>query len=199
MKKRLILTITLLFLFNFMIGCSSNVNNNNTTNGNTDDQRIFSSLEGCGGRGSCVPEMKEGRLTGNYIKLGMVKEGEYFEPYFVSPEDACEEGLIAIRHTAPINDSWECWDCDCEFPPHVCTKCGNRRCGIGENKCNCPKDCPEDCSGLGQIGNQHDCCEGLHEIPSGYRDGVIYCTSEVCGDGHCRSVENGDNCPEDCE
>ncbi|MFH1450978.1 MAG: hypothetical protein ABIF92_03280 [archaeon] len=43
------------------------------------------------------------------------------------------------------------------------------------------------------------CCEGLHEISSGYRNGVIYCTAEICGDGNCRSVENMFNCPNDCE
>jgi len=25
----------------------------------------------------------------------------------------------------------------------ICAKCGDSDCGIGENKCNCPADCPE--------------------------------------------------------
>jgi hypothetical protein len=24
----------------------------------------------------------------------------------------------------------------------VCTACGDQSCGLGENRCNCPKDCP---------------------------------------------------------
>lgn len=47
-------------------------------------------------------------------------------------------------------------------------------------------------------GRYGECCEGLHEISSGYRNGVIYCTAEVCGNGACRSVENEWNCAEDC-
>ncbi|MCD6557780.1 MAG: hypothetical protein J7K31_01960, partial [Candidatus Aenigmarchaeota archaeon] len=42
------------------------------------------------------------------------------------------------------------------------------------------------------------CCEGLHEIASGRRDGVVYCTSEVCGNGKCTALENEWNCPQDC-
>jgi hypothetical protein len=44
-----------------------------------------------------------------------------------------------------------------------------------------------------------ECCAGLHEIASGYRNGVTYCTSEVCGNGQCQAKENEWNCSEDCE
>ena len=44
-----------------------------------------------------------------------------------------------------------------------------------------------------------ECCAGLHEISSGYRNGVAYCTSEVCGNGECKALENKWNCPKDCE
>jgi len=87
----------------------------------------------------------------------------------------------------------------------ICRPCGNGICDENENKCNCPEDCEEKCVGEGGIvkspfeGIEKVCCEGLHEIGSGYRNAVAYCTSEVCGDGKCKSVENKYNCPEDCE
>jgi hypothetical protein len=87
----------------------------------------------------------------------------------------------------------------------ICANCGNGICGSGENKCNCPEDCKEeaDCIGDGEIlrdlqGKKGDCCSGLHEISSGYRNGVTYCTSEVCGNGECKALENKWNCSKDC-
>jgi len=61
----------------------------------------------------------------------------------------------------------------------------------------------QECAGEGELADSltmepKQCCEGLHEIGSGYRNGEIYCTSEACGDGNCRSVENELNCEEDC-
>jgi hypothetical protein len=38
----------------------------------------------------------------------------------------------------------------------------------------------------------------LHVIASGYRNNISYCTSEVCGNGECKELENKWNCPEDC-
>ncbi|RLJ04911.1 MAG: hypothetical protein DRP08_00610, partial [Candidatus Aenigmatarchaeota archaeon] len=62
----------------------------------------------------------------------------------------------------------------------------------------------EKCIGDGKIVRKlgyvyGECCEGLHEIASGFRNGVVYCTSEVCGNGKCTALENEWNCPQDCE
>ena len=61
----------------------------------------------------------------------------------------------------------------------------------------------EECIGDGKIVRKlgyvyGECCEGLHEIASGYKNGVVYCTSEVCGNGKCTALENEWNCPQDC-
>ncbi len=61
-----------------------------------------------------------------------------------------------------------------------------------------------DCIGEGEILREFgsvkgQCCAGLHEISSGYRNGIAYCTSEVCGNGECKALENEWNCPKDCK
>jgi len=50
-----------------------------------------------------------------------------------SPE--CCVGLTEILNSQPPN---------CIELNHntICTKCGNKTCGLGENYCNCPNDCP---------------------------------------------------------
>ena len=60
-----------------------------------------------------------------------------------------------------------------------------------------------DCVGDGEtlremVTVNGECCEGLHEISSGYRDGIVFCTSEVCGNGECKAKENPYNCEDDC-
>ncbi len=138
MKKYLLLGMIFLIVFAFLTGCTKEKDEQKSIE-EKDGQRIFSSLEECGGFESCVSEQKNRRLTGNYIKAGKVKEGEYFESIFVPLAEVCEEGLTAVKDTRPTDEG--CDDCDCYPMPHVCTKCGNGNCGITENVCNCPEDC----------------------------------------------------------
>ena len=125
-----------------------------------------------------------------------IKEGEWGWPLAV-----CCEGLKNMGNSRPVNGVCTSY----KNPSFVCTNCGDGKCGLGENYCNCPEDCIEakECVGEGRIVQAFGepkkvCCEGLHEIWSGYRNGVVYCTSEICGDGQCKSVENKLNCPTDC-
>ncbi len=50
-------------------------------------------------------------------------------------EDCCE-GLVPIACAEVFGN--ECIYADCG---HHCTKCGDKNCGLGENRCNCPEDC----------------------------------------------------------
>lgn len=50
----------------------------------------------------------------------------------------CCQGLTAIPLSQSSNE-----ECINSAPPSilVCTRCGDRVCGQGENRCNCPTDC----------------------------------------------------------
>lgn len=95
--------------------------------------------------GNCVREGK------NLVGYGRMDE---YKP--------CCEGLNPISFAAPRNvnrreyykDLWkypiedfEVGDTICDAAPpdnkggFICAKCGNGKCGKGENVCNCPKDC----------------------------------------------------------
>ncbi|MDD5026753.1 MAG: hypothetical protein PHH13_05285 [Candidatus Peribacteraceae bacterium] len=94
---------------------------------------------------------------------------------------------------------------------HICIRCGNGECGKGENRCNCPEDCPSACIQDAQIGHMipppgEECCEGLTLIPNSRpgngdlcvapNDGSFICAQ--CGNGICNQSENRCNCPTDC-
>ncbi len=65
-----------------------------------------------------------------------VPEGQTMPVY---PGYQCCPGLTAISTAKP--DQYG--NCPSQPPlgASVCAKCGNGICGLGENKCNCPKDC----------------------------------------------------------
>lgn len=56
---------------------------------------------------------------------------------------SCCEGLTSIPHSFQTSDSSSPKCITSRGGPSggVCTKCGNKICGIGENICNCPEDC----------------------------------------------------------
>ncbi len=150
----------------------------------------------------CCSGLIENRISRSYSICekaeACAKEGE--KNYFGKP--SCCEGLTQIANAISYNEG-------CVAPTDgsaLCTKCGDGICKSPENICNCPKDCKgeTDCIGDGEILREFasikgECCEGLYEISSGYRNGVAYCTSEVCGNGECETKENEWNCPEDCK
>jgi hypothetical protein len=51
---------------------------------------------------------------------------------------ACCQGLTRLEATEPTATGCS------EVPPDlfICTRCGDGHCGPGENRCNCPDDCP---------------------------------------------------------
>ena len=51
----------------------------------------------------------------------------------------CCEGLTPVSCADVVNG--ECLEAYCG---NRCTKCGNGECGLGENWCNCPADCPKE-------------------------------------------------------
>jgi len=57
----------------------------------------------------------------------------------VYPGYQCCSGLTAIS-TAKLDASGNC-PTNPPIGASVCAKCGNKICGPGENKCNCPQDC----------------------------------------------------------
>ncbi|MBR9702361.1 hypothetical protein GOV13_05570 [Candidatus Pacearchaeota archaeon] len=102
----------------------------------------------------------------------------------------------------------------------ICIRCGNGKCEEGENGCNCPEDCREECKKHGEVpiytapgddmGTQ--CCEGLkHRLQKEWFIGDCVNTFEkygvggyaglclACGDDECDlEYETVCNCPEDC-
>ncbi len=85
----------------------------------------------------------------------------------------------------------------------VCINCGNRLCEAGENNCNCPTDCPVNCTSAGQTTKIENCCPGLTALRI-YKDvenclGIsdeFICSN--CGNAICENYENKCNCPTDC-
>ena len=81
------------------------------------------------------------------IFFGLIQkgEGEKFElgsPIYEAPflsKIICRLGLKPIADSWGVDSNGQCsWPmCYC----YICTKCGDGKCGLGENKCNCPEDC----------------------------------------------------------
>jgi len=77
------------------------------------------------------------RKANQFIEPECVKEGEKGSMFDGNPNnDVCCEGLVKVRDAYPHNTG-----CTISKSGFVCTKCGNRVCGLGENHCNCPEDC----------------------------------------------------------
>jgi len=105
-------------------------------------ERVFSSESDCEAGGfECVKEMKEGGITGNFIREGHALEGETFalidDEQINILDDVCASGLTAVAYTVAIEGDCAYTACPC----YVCVKCPNGECGPGENECNCPQDC----------------------------------------------------------
>ena len=69
------------------------------------------------------------------VNKDCVTEGDSID---TSGTQQCCAGLSAISCNRP-NANGNCPDALCDS--FVCAKCGDRVCGGGENKCNCPADC----------------------------------------------------------
>jgi hypothetical protein len=83
---------------------------------------------------TCMPETAIVKKTGPCRQ-----EGESFEGKTLG--EACCPGLTPIDSTYPSPQA----KCMRSAPPSVmvCTQCGNKICGKGENWCNCPADCKD--------------------------------------------------------
>jgi hypothetical protein len=82
-----------------------------------------------------------GMLTGGYHLsvdcTECVPEGGAAVVFPGAPD--CCPGLGTISCTSPDTDSGDCLACT---GASICANCGDSNCGPGENKCNCPGDCP---------------------------------------------------------
>lgn len=108
-------------------------------------------------------------------------EGKIYMGDF-SGDDQCCDGLVAVAdcEEIPVDCDPNDPDCNgsftCNCPKcycFVCTACGNGKCGVGENKCNCPEDCLE----------QGECSTGIE------CDDKDKCTSDYCENGKCLHKE----------
>ncbi len=61
----------------------------------------------------------------------------------------CCEGLTAVS----VSFVGDTGICATQTDSSMCTKCGNGECGLGENICNCPKDCPSNTTTSKCIGD----------------------------------------------
>jgi hypothetical protein len=96
----------------------------------SDDKCVVMQGEGedeCNEDEDCVPT--------NIINC--VKEGEKGSMFDGDPNnDVCCEGLVKVRDSYPYNTG-----CATSRSGFICTNCGDGKCGLSENVCNCPEDC----------------------------------------------------------
>ncbi len=70
-----------------------------------------------------------------------VEEGKTFGGYTATPDyRKCCEGLTSVYSYLKVGQDGKCNNGPTDGPD-ICIKCGNGICGLGENKCNCLKDC----------------------------------------------------------
>jgi hypothetical protein len=81
---------------------------------------------------------------GGYACTG---EGQFYDAKLIGRQ--CCPGLVAIGDQQPRSNCASCEpstvDPSCTFGSYagkICTRCGDGTCGLGENRCNCPQDCP---------------------------------------------------------
>ncbi len=128
--------------------------------------------------------------------------------------DRCDQGRDVCHELKYKCENGKCDYTDKEYKGYSCARyydpasatpekcldtCGDGVCKSPETQWWCPEDC-KGCVGDGEVKSVlGECCAGLHVIASGYRNNISYCTSEICGNGECKELENKWNCPEDCE
>ena len=98
-------------------------------------------------------------LIGIVLISGCIKEIEKIPSQLCIEEggrgyfgkDECCSGLTSLLRWTICDTPGDKRGCDGNgcFPPppdgsFICTKCGDKICGLGENRCNCPKDCSEE-------------------------------------------------------
>lgn len=142
MNKNYLLASLLLISLLIASGCGNSQRAVVVENGGSSgDAGESSQQEGCTAESdSCVAELKDSELTGEYLRVGKVKEGEVFELDFDKSDNldnVCDEGLVPASHTIVVDGECAYPTCPC----YICVKCPNGECGEGENECNCPQDC----------------------------------------------------------
>ena len=145
------------------------------------------------------------------------KEGENYSMEATNRNYCCE-GLKNVENLVPLSSG----RCSYGYSEYVCTKCGDGTCGVGENYCNCPSDCPK-CASEGAMMKSggpegadlpDKCCDGLTPYTRGGSEWVMeagcvkknYSSVPIgywcikCGDGICNRDGGEDlcSCPQDC-
>lgn len=119
------------------LGCRGGGGNGEADGGDTCSHPGFPGTRICCGRGgevpgsNCLPRSAIPACSGE----GQLQHGKSLQ--------WCCEGLSAVPRTQPTDGSVDGIACrDVELMAgNVCTYCGDGKCGSGENRCNCPKDC----------------------------------------------------------
>ena len=115
---------------------------------------------------SCVPVPSDPVCAG---------PGEYVFPWDPS-YGVCCPGLVT-RSSYDISSDGECQEL---VGGALCLACGDGVCGVGEDFCNCPEDCPASCAGLDEAAciAQDGCLPGYRGFcdctcpgPAGYEGG----------------------------
>lgn len=94
---------------------------------------------------------------------GCKNEGETVDN---SKNQKCCTGLASLK-VVKLGNGTLCSD---EIAGYVCAKCGNKICGIGENKCNCAQDCGKN---IDESAKSMTCNQACKEL--GYQSG--YCNT----------------------
>lgn len=156
---------------------------------------------------TCPPDHDDVNGDGTLCEpLVCTTEGEQ---HALTPgEPPCCAGLTDVGCDALDSGSGTCQTCDGNS---VCSNCGNGICGLGENECRCPADCPPgvvctpEGSSHGISPGAPPCCAGLTDVGCDVPDsndtcagcmGASYCVN--CGDGICGPGENVCRCAIDC-
>jgi hypothetical protein len=125
--------------------------------------------------------------------------GEMYIPDSSGQHNCCP-GLEPLTCADYVNGECLWVDCDCEC--YICAACGNGVCEAGENPCNCPADCSDECA-------PGDSMEYTCDSPNAYWDlnrPWCICTSDGTWDcvqspeDHCIKLpcETGETLPCDC-
>ena|GEM_PF-2105252 len=128
-----------------------------------------------------------------------IGEGQSVAVYPGAPP--CCAGMTLIGCSTPLS-SGGCSQC---VGSSICAKCGNGVCGLGENHCNCPADCPTYLATgsvsygapQGSIITYTGTSSGISSLPL-----IVYTCEqrggECCEDGGEGEVDGAADCPSEC-
>jgi hypothetical protein len=127
-------------------GASSGGDGGNSDGAGRYTQGVYACCAKGEGRSCCPPDSLPDPETGRSatcFAYGGVSGDCTAEGASLEAKDICSlccGALVRVDSSAPASDG----SCEPTNPPSVkvCAACGDGACGSGENRCNCPEDCP---------------------------------------------------------